>query len=75
MMDELRFRSMPTTSTSHRYAFGATVDLIPSPHRRAVTDWCIEQFGRSGSRWFTPAAGAYCFRDENDAIKFKMRWG
>ncbi len=36
-------------------------------------DWCIEQYGKSGARWFEKA-GKFYFKDEKDMTVFILRW-
>jgi len=43
-------------------------DLKTAPH-----DWCIEHFGKEGSRWFEKN-GKFYFKDEKDMTMFILRW-
>lgn len=43
-------------------------DLKTAPY-----DWCQEQFGKSGSRWFEKEKRFY-FKDEKDMTIFILRW-
>ena len=36
-------------------------------------DWCLNQFGKSGSRWFEKQ-GKFYFRSEQDMTMFILRW-
>jgi len=37
--------------------------------------WCYDMFGKKGIRWKTMNLGTvFCFRDEQDAIVFSLRW-
>lgn len=40
--------------------------------------WCEETFGVNGERWgirtYPYGLPIYCFRDEEDAVAFKLRW-
>ncbi len=38
---------------------------------RDVHNWCIEQFGQPGSRWFS-RPGKFYFRDAKDAFWFEL---
>ena len=39
-----------------------------------VSAWCVDQFGEQGARWYGHPSSAH-FRDEVDAVNFKLRWG
>lgn len=46
-----------------------------SEHVSDMYCWCSNQFGRdSDSGWSKGLSGFY-FRDKNQALSFKMRWG
>jgi hypothetical protein len=36
-------------------------------------DWCLEQYGKSGARWFEKE-GKFYFKDERDMTVFILRW-
>lgn len=38
-----------------------------------ATEWCKNQFGKSGSRWFEKD-GKFYFKDEKDMSLFILRW-
>ena len=46
-----------------------------------VIDWCTEHFGKAPKhpdawcRWYECSMFVIRFRDEDDAIMFKLRWG
>jgi hypothetical protein len=38
-----------------------------------ATEWCVNQFGKSGARWFEKEKRFY-FKDEKDMTLFILRW-
>lgn len=47
---------------------------ISYDERRAVCVWCFGEFGHETERW-RASGWDFKFRDHNDALSFKMRWG
>lgn len=54
--------------------FDEAVDIFEEVE---VIPWCREKFGEPGRslRWFRPYRGWIRFKDERDAMLFKMRFG
>lgn len=67
-------------------SFGQDYSFLPSgptdPTAFEIDEmiaWCTERFGppdsKVGARWDTSTTtGRFFFRDENDALEFRMRW-
>lgn len=73
-MTEPRFRLLPTqTDLAHQHVFGP-MEWFSGPQSKMVTEWCLDQFGETGPRWYPAVNGYYCFRNENDASAFRIRW-
>ena len=48
--------------------------VMPAPLYGEIYNWCIEQFdGHDRARW-TAKRGVFRFRDDADAMHFKLRW-
>jgi hypothetical protein len=46
-----------------------------SREKRAVFEWCMDQFGAPTRRRWKKAQSMLGFRNEEDAVAFKIRWG
>lgn len=59
---------------------GSDASLAIQPGRLTARMWCIERFGDPGppsygARWnVSRSAYQFWFRDEQDAIEFRLRW-
>lgn len=82
-MGEPRYLTYNDPNCRLGLVYGFRLPPLTVPSNNAVGEWCIEQFGParkilddvSKSRWMIISAGQIVwFRDEQDALLFKMRW-
>jgi hypothetical protein len=57
----------------HWVQLAVTEDNKYSDLKTAPNDWCIDQFGKSGARWFEKK-GRFYFKNEKDMTMFILRW-
>lgn len=57
----------------HWVQLAVTEDNKYSDLKTAPYDWCQQQYGKSGARWFEKK-GRFYFKNETDMTMFILRW-